>query len=383
VRIRAAAFLVFFGVLCAIPGYSEAPIAIRSVSISRPFFNPGLGQEVRISFDLAHAGRLTLLVVDRDGFPVRRLRDDSPVSAGAMSLSWDGRDDRRAVVPDEAYSFKIDLAGAEGASTYFPANTVAKDFPVTTQYYDRRSAILSYQLPSPARVHIQAGTAKVGPDKKITPGPVLKTIVNREPRPAGAVIENWNGLDEGRATYVPDLPGFAVAIAASALPENAVITTGNRGVSFLEYALRRTGGSLLRLSSTDHAHHHGLSALEDVAPGLRLVPLNATWSASSRSWRSEGSSLRISVSLQGPSSPHFAKQPAELVVHVDDRLVTTLSAPKDGMTFRIPLRSVAPGSHEVAVNWASAFGPVAVGTCRVNTGARAERTSAAEGGNQR
>jgi hypothetical protein len=44
------------------------------------------------------------------------------------------------------------------------------------------------------------------------------------PRPGGEAARNWNGFDERGIFSVPDLPLFAVAIAAKSLPENAIIT---------------------------------------------------------------------------------------------------------------------------------------------------------------
>ena len=89
---------------------------------------------------------------------------------------------------------------------------------------------------------MQAGIAPVDSKTGKRSGPVLKTLVNREPRPARAVIQNWNGLDETGSYYIPDLPGFAMSVAATSLPENAILAVGNSTVTFLERARRRTGG---------------------------------------------------------------------------------------------------------------------------------------------
>jgi hypothetical protein len=354
--------------------------AIEGISISRPFFNPSLNQQVNLFFTLLQPGQLTVLVLDRDGYVIRQLAQKIPVPAGTKTIPWDGHDDHGVVVPDEAYSFKIDLAAGAGTSTYFPANTAAKDFPVTTQYYDRRSAILSYRLPSPARVHIQAGTARINPDKEITAGPVLKTIVNREPRPAGAVIENWNGMDESGTTYVPDLNHFAIAIAATSLPENTIITSGNRSSSFLHWAAERTGTALLTQATTDHRHHKGLTTLDDAAPRLEARVDSATWSSRMRTWTMTGKTLKLSLALKGPSAASFAKHPSKLAVFFDERLVTEVTKPKTPMTLSVPLGDAKPGHHVAALNWASLYGPVAVQTIPIQIGRdQTVRTAGVEG----
>ena len=113
---------------------------------------------------------------------------------------------------------------------------------------------------------MQAGTVQTDSKRGKATGPVLKTIVNREPRPTGPVIETWLGLDESGSFYVPDLRGFSVSVAATSLPENALISVGNTSETFLERAARRSGDPLIPQPDGGHAHHRGLTALDDVAP---------------------------------------------------------------------------------------------------------------------
>ncbi len=191
---------------------------------------------MRISFSIGASGSLTFQILDRDGFLTRKLVSETPVRKGKLSFEWNGRDDRGETVPDEAYSVKIDLTTGRKVNTYFPANAVGEELAVQPTYYDRRGAILAYKLPKASRVHIQAGTARIDPKTKEARGPVLKTIVNREPRVGGSIVESWAGMDEGGTIRVSDLPNFVIAIAASALPENSVIAVGNRTARFLDRA---------------------------------------------------------------------------------------------------------------------------------------------------
>ena len=239
---------------------------------------------------------------------------------------------------------------------------------MTTNYYDRQGAVLSYRLPAPARVHIQAGTASLNAKTGARDGPVLKTLVNRAPRASGPVIENWNGFDESNAFYVPDLPDFVVAIAATSLPENAIITFGNREVSFLETAASRQGKSLVTAGATTHEHHAGLDALDDVAPRLKATVLDATWSSADRLWVAKQDDLHVSISLDGPSAAAFSKQPAFLAIFLDDKKIKQVDSPRPGMTVEVKLPKSLPGTHVLAMNWVSAFGPVAVDALRVNRG---------------
>lgn len=353
----------------------------QKVSISKPFFNPTVGQKIRIDLELARAGSLTVLIVDRDGYPVRKLVSGGAVQAGRVGYDWDGRDDRGEIVPDEAYSLKMNLDSGGQASEYFPGNTPGNAVDPTTNYYDKHGAVLSYRLPKPCRVHIQAGVAKRDAKTGKSEGPVLKTLVNREPRPAGAVVENWNGFDEGGTFYIPDLPNFVVSIAATSLPDNSIIAYGNKKTRFLDSVASREGASLFTFSVTGHAHHQGLASLDDAAPRMKTALQDATWSGTDRVWRTSRSDLEFSVSIEGPSAPAFGNQPARLKVFLDGALVQEIDSPTSGMRVRVKSPKGASGVHVVAVNWASQFGPVAVDAFRVEwSGGNPSRVASAASG---
>src|SRR6266542_586800 len=324
---------------------------LRVTRVSKPFFNPSLGQDVAITVALPATGRLTALVVDRDGYPVRYLFRDEQVATGEHVLRWDGRDATGAIVPDEAYSLKLDLLAGKSRLTYFPAHRP----PVAAQTlrvrsYDPRAGIVSYELPVPSRVHIQAGSAVVSSTGK-PEGPVLKTVVDEQPRIAGSVVESWNGFDESGTIYVPDQPHFVMSLVAAPLPENSIITVGNRARTFLEYVAHRHGTSLVS-SQVAHANHAGLQAIDDVAPPLRLTI-------------SDGAPVRIIAELQGPIAARFARRSEQIEIFVAGKRVATRKSTLPRIAVTLP--PTASGSHIVALNWVGRNGPVAVNALRLIT----------------
>jgi hypothetical protein len=363
----------------------EGP-GIGTVSVSEPFFNPTIGQREAIGITLSEGGMLSISILDRDGYVVRRLLSERTVDAGTLWYEWDGRDDQGQIVPDESYSLKVDLAGSEASYSYFPARVAPYAVKVRFKGYDHLTGVLSYRLDEPARVHAQAGVAPLDPDTRERDGPVLKTIANREPRPGGAVVENWDGYDETGSIYVPDLPGFVVSIAATSLPRNAIIASGNLSRTFVEGIRARRGEPLFRADpAADHSHHRGLSTLDDVAPSLHVELIGADFSEGENVWLLSGRLLSGRVSLSGPSAVPFGRQPAELLIFVDGRRVRTLPEPRDGGTFEIDLGTRPPGAHVVALNWVSGYGPAAATCVRVRlrapvTRARPGAAAAAEGG---
>ena len=190
---------------------------ISSVSVSRGFFNPGLGQTIGISLALERPGLLSLLVLAADNRVTRRLMSTEPVEAGKLSRSWDGRDARGRVVADGVYSLKIELRNPGRRETYLPSGRNARPVEVMTTFYDRQNGVVAYKLSAPSRVFLQARSFRVS-----------RTVVAGEPRTAGSVIDYWNGFDESGKEYIAGLPGFTISITATALPENSIITVGNR-----------------------------------------------------------------------------------------------------------------------------------------------------------
>jgi len=344
-------------------GLGEEPRAsgsITGVGVSRPFFNPALGQKIEISFTLDKAGALDVLILDRDGYLVRKLASGKKAEKGPVTLEWDGRDERFDVVPDEAYSLKIDLASDAGAESFFPANTIAEPLPSRAALYDRLTGIISYKLPGPSRVHIQAGSAVIDKKTGMANGPVLKTVANREPRSGGPVIETWNGWDESGTIRVCDLPYFAIAVAATPLPDASIITVGNRDASFFDWVNARSGSSLFTVAAADHAHHKGLSSLDDVAPKLGVRPRNATWDAGARLWQASDKNIQLDSFVEGPTAASFRKHPGKLMVFLDLKCIQTVPVDGQEPSVIVPITALSPGPHRVTLDWVSAYGPVAV-----------------------
>jgi hypothetical protein len=335
------------------------------VTIDRQSMNVAGGESATITIDFAQTGRVSVVVVDRDGYQVRTLAN-AQSAGGSVTLRWDGRDDSGRLVTDEAYSLKVDWRGPHGTDTYFPANQTATMSEIEARSYDRRNATLVYSLPRPSRVHVQAGTAAVDPKTKKLVGPVMKTLVNREPRVSGTIAEHWNGYDESGSVFIPDLDDFVVAIAATPLPEGSIITFGNRQRRFVDTLSTRHGASLF--TNVQHREHHaGLSAADDVSPALIIEPLNAVWSATDRAWVMGGTgALRLHLLVEGPTAAAFQRHPATIELFVDGHAIGDPS-PKKSDVVTVPL-NISSHVRRVSVNWNSDWGPVAANTIQVRVG---------------
>lgn len=332
-----------------------------SVAVGRQFFNPSIGQTIDITIGTGSKGPLVVEVLDRDRVLVRALH--TVESKGSPVLArWDGKDQDGRVVPDEAYFVRVRGSRADGPVLYdLSAGFESKKLDASAISYSRQEGVLSYRLPAPARVHVQVGQAIPGKSGEPNRGPVLRTLSDRRPRPAGAVIDLWNGRDDSGLVEIASLPHFAVSILAMSLPPASILTSGNRGLSFEDYVLARRGQRLQprAMAPGVHAHHKGLHSLEDRSPQLELKQVDS--SPAVTTWRiEEGQTLQLQARLVGSTVPFFLSQPTTLYVFVDANRVASIRCPQPSCPVEVVVPKVAPGVHFIAANWVSDFGPVAV-----------------------
>jgi hypothetical protein len=274
-----------------------------------------------------------------------------------------------------AYSFFIELLSRNGTASYFPANKLVEMYEVSPKYYDRRGATLVYELPVASRVHIQAGQAVLDPNLGKNTGPVLRTVVNRAPRAAGRVVEQWNGYDETGTLLIPELPHFVIGIACTALPENSIVATGNRKRTFLGYVETRSGVSLIT-AKPQHKHHHaGLTTLEDLSPSLAVSVLNGTRSGVAGCWQVPGPSVQLDVGVVGPTAREFRSQPGKLLFFDGTRMLKAVPVSPDSSRTELNVELSRGEKKTLAVNWASDYGPTASGIVCIERSGSASRSA--------
>ncbi len=95
--------------------------SLSRVRVSTSLFFPqdadNLASRVTLAFDLARAAGVTWTVVNAAGAPVRTIMTDQPLTAGARTWSWDGRDDAGAFVPRGIYTSVVRAVDGDLVST--------------------------------------------------------------------------------------------------------------------------------------------------------------------------------------------------------------------------------------------------------------------------
>ncbi|GJQ60887.1 MAG: hypothetical protein SCALA701_36880 [Candidatus Scalindua sp.] len=201
---------------------SENLFSLENVKIDKQTLRPG--EEINISFRLTEDAKTTIRLYSPDYDVVRTLMDRQKRPAGTNNAVWDGRDDAGNLVPDEAYLVNITAEGPSGKKvTYDPTNHSGGE--ILDIQIDRIEELkgkynIHYSIPSPSRINIRAG---------IHNGPLLKTVVDWRPFPAGDYVQPWDGLDETRQIQVLEELGHVIYIRGFLLPENSIIVEGSSG----------------------------------------------------------------------------------------------------------------------------------------------------------
>lgn len=198
---------------------------IRFGDRARTEFAPANGETLAIPFDVQSAGEVELVVYTGDG---DRIWSKGPkrLDAGRHEWQWDGRDHADRVVPDEAYHPVLVWEGESGKVTRDPRATSGGrrlgDLNVQLQSDGR----IAYQLSEPARSLVRVG---------IDPGAMVEALTTWSPHSAGSVVQRWDGLGVVGEQSLRGHPKIAALVRAFSLPEQTIITAGNREQNYLAY----------------------------------------------------------------------------------------------------------------------------------------------------
>lgn len=204
----------------------SSSLLLYDVCIDKDIFNPSVGENVNIRFGLQEKSKVSLKIFDFDQELITILCDDKLMEKGAHTFLWDGRDRRGKIVPDEAYFFIIETMQGADRAVYDPTTFSGG----ITHEIERINILpeqqLEYFLLEKGRVSIKAG---------IVNGPLLAIPLDWEPRPKGFHKEHWDGMDQDKLISLLKHPRYQVRASYFTLPENSILTTGNRAITYIQY----------------------------------------------------------------------------------------------------------------------------------------------------
>lgn len=236
------------GLVLSLTTAQSAAGGVRTIQVhaTETSLRSGQTTPVRFTCVLPSADKVTAQVFDPDSALVRTIIQDVPRPKGGAEFAWDGKDASGQFVPDEAYTLVVTTAsGAYSDPITFSGGEIGD---ITTARVDTEAGTITYSLPVAARVLIRVGVKN---------GPMLRTVVDWKPRPAGVVTDYWDGWDSDHTMNVAAAGGYSILITYIGLPANTVITYGNTSESYRDYKLGRGKVPTLKPSRPPTADKQG------------------------------------------------------------------------------------------------------------------------------
>ncbi len=200
---------------------SSLKLTITNVSLDKKIFNPSKDEVVKIRYRLSKQGLVTIKIYDSDDNLVRILEPAEVDKQGYNEKTWDGKDNRNNILPDEAYIYTIegkDISNNEKFRYDISDETGGIELTLRELNFNKETGEIDYLLPKAARVRIRIGITEGGP--------LLRTLLNWEPQKAGKHSLKWDGMDSSGIMSLLGKENIFGNIANFSLPENSVLLEG-------------------------------------------------------------------------------------------------------------------------------------------------------------
>lgn len=338
---------------------SASAAEVSGVRLSDASFNPTLGQELALSYELSAADAVWVRIYDPDGGLVRTLVDGEEQEAGARRVAWDGRDQQGRVVPNEAYTFTVETGSGD---VYDPTVTTGGEVgDLTDARFDRESGTMTYRLPAASRVLVRLGVSN---------GPMYKTLVDWKPRVAGSVTEYWDGRDEDDLVVLWGRPGFSALITYVTLPDATVIAYGNDGETYRAYKLGRGADRPQKPRREPPAERAARLRPEGLVPAAWARAPRVTLSFPQLGGETEvprvsGDEVAVRVEVAPEDRELLMREQFEIILYVDDVFFAEAERGYLPFNWRWELAQLPEGEHVLTVNVASFHGQVGVASRKV------------------
>lgn len=341
----------------------NALFEISNVSISRKSFNPAKGEAVTISWHISRSSRALIQIFDPDMRLIRELVPEDTGNPGLCEVSWDGKDPDGNIVPDEAYFFTIEANDYKGELTHYDPITfsVAENFDCPVEF-DSSRQMVTYELTQDSRILVRAG---------ITHGPLLKTIVHWEPRLAGINEDSWDGKDASDVINVADQKGFTMMSDAVTLPENIILTIGNKEYTYFEYKNKISCDRPIKeerprivADKTQPDLQFSRPARQGDAPKF-YIKLPENLQINEQGHPIVTGKLPIKIYLDEKVKKSATERRYEIICYVDFKFITEQEEGYSPSTWVWDISNVPNGEHILTVNVATLTGQVASASMKV------------------
>ncbi len=216
-RFMGLLFGSLLGLLLLVPASSAQALEITQVRLDKQSFEPANGELINVHYQLSAPAQVSLQIYDGRDLLVRQIASQAELAAGAHSFQWAGKDQAGKLLPAEAYRYTLAAKAATGEAVIHDLtdSSWGADVTITDISWDAEEKVLRYRLPEAARVNIRIGLQNFGP--------LLKTVIDWVPRPAGLNQEPWDGWDKSQAMDLSSHPKLKIIVDGFSLGRNVIL----------------------------------------------------------------------------------------------------------------------------------------------------------------
>jgi len=219
--------IVIFVFLFSVTTLSHASVSIENYTAQE--FNPSKGKSFAIPVKIKKPGKIEVSIYTPDGDLVRTLPGGKHDKVGVYKVVWDGKDQAKVVVPDEAYIPVVTLITQKDNNkkpiTYDPREiSGGEEITLSPKTHAQRQVL--FQLDKPSRILARAG---------VKSGPMMKSILNWQVRGKGRNMALWNGYDHDSLVNLYEHDKLALLVTGFELPKHSIITVGNKQLNYIAW----------------------------------------------------------------------------------------------------------------------------------------------------
>ena len=322
---------------------------LSEVAISKTSFNPSQREEVALFYSLLKPATVTVNIYDPDQGLIKAVTNQKTFEPGKQILIWDGKDMDGNTVPDEAYFFTIIAQDESGTREIYDPTTFSggEEHDIIKADIDPQNHTITYRMPEMGRVMIRMG---------IQGGPLLNQLVDWKPRIKGVITEYWNGKDKDNLVDIHNHPRFKMIVSYFSLPENSVITYGNKTSGFRAYknalAVKRPLKPKRATSVPRLSHHYKLPRTVDYSPDINATFVNIRDTGNDGIPILQGRTM-VKVELNEEDKLIFQNQQFEICFFLDYKFYAEDETGYTPFNWVWDLSNVKEGEHLITVNISS------------------------------
>ncbi len=322
-------------------GGVAGPLEISTVGFDRKAFDPSKGEAVTLGFEISRKADVAISFCDRLGRQVRQLSQPGS-GPGPCTFAWDGRRADGTLPAGSVFLFVIEAKTKDGRRATYNRAEGTGGIEVRPQTYvlDAKTGRIEYVLPKACMIRLRAGLKE---------GVLGRTLIDWEPRTAGRHIEEWDGKDASGMMTLLAHPDLDLRLTCYSLPDNTIITTGERA-SFSPEKDPKGAQQRVALWSTDGKYlHYGHD------PRICHEPRFAVSFPDKGPTPPDGVPIArgmtaVRVELDNRDAGPLTNVAYEIMLFVDGVFVFEAEEGMSPFTFQWDTRGLAKGPHALTVN---------------------------------